>query len=397
MSELDTELQQSLTSLRFDEFALPTGLQRNINELGFQTCTEVQSQVLPYSLAQHDVCAQANTGTGKTAAFLTTLLVHCIEQTPEKPPQKGFPRALVLAPTRELALQITEDMKALSANTGVSSLAVVGGKKLKAQRDSLVNDLIDVVIATPGRLLDFMTQKVVDIGRVEILVIDEADRMLDMGFIPTVRRIVRHTPHRNQRQTMFFSATFNTEVKRLIEQWMFEPTFVEVESESIAADSIDQKFWMVSKSEKNKTLSRFFEESQPDRTLVFVNRRSEVKRVVKYLRNQKVKCEGLSGDMIQRQRTSTLNRFKQGKIQHIVATDVAGRGLHIEGISHVVNYDLPDIAEDYVHRIGRTGRAGAKGISISLVSELDGFVLPELEDLLDTKIICTTPDFEQVL
>ena len=396
MSSLDTKPSDSPTNLRFEEFALPPALQANIDALGFATCTDVQSQVLPYSLAQHDVCAQANTGTGKTAAFLATILSHCIEQDPALPARIGLPRCLVLAPTRELALQINQDMRALSKGTGIKSLAVVGGKRLSEQRDRLQNEFIEVVIATPGRLLDFMSQGTVDLTRVEILVIDEADRMLDMGFIPTVRRIVRRTPHRNQRQTMFFSATFNTDVRRLIQQWMYEPVEVEIESESIAADSVDQRFWLVSKDEKNRTLAEFFRKVKPERTLIFVNRRSEVKRVVKYLVKHNVRCEGMSGDMQQRKRTATLSRFKNGQTRHIVATDVAGRGLHIEGISHVINYDLPDIAEDYVHRIGRTGRAGATGISISLVSESDGFVLPDLEDLLENKIECTSPDLEAV-
>ena len=228
----------------------------------------------------------------------------------------------------------------------------------------------------------------------EILVIDEADRMLDMGFIPDVRRIVRQTPERRRRQTMFFSATFNDDVRRLIDQWMFEPIQVEIPSESIAADSIDQRFWIVGRDDKRRTLYEFLKRCDPPRTLIFVNRRSEVKKVMKSLHNRKVRCEGLSGDMPQRKRTAALNRFKRGEIRHIVATDVAGRGLHVEGISHVVNFDLPDIVEDYVHRIGRTGRAGAEGISISFVSEADGFVLPELEELLGHKVNCTPPDYE---
>lgn len=382
--------------LSFTELALPADLQKNIDKLGFKSCTEVQSRVLPYSLSQHDVCAQANTGTGKTAAFLTTLLVHCIEQPVRKTPEIGVPRCLVLAPTRELALQIKQDLNGLSKRLGIDSLAVIGGKRVDEQKNALVSKPIEIVIATPGRLLDFMTQGIIDTTQVEILVIDEADRMLDMGFIPAVRRIVRRTPHRKERQTMFFSATFNNDVRRLIEQWMFEPVQVEIESESIAAKSIYQRFWYVSKLEKNSVLTKFFKQCQPASVLIFVNRRSEVKRVTSYLNKKGIVCEGLSGDMEQRKRTATLNRFKEGRTKHIVATDVAGRGLHIEGISHVVNYDLPDVVEDYVHRIGRTGRAGATGVSISLVSESDGFVLPDLEDLLGDKIECTQPDFNLV-
>ncbi len=380
----------------FEELGLPEPVQRALDTLEFKTCTLVQSQVLPYSLSQHDVCAQANTGTGKTAAFLTTILTQQIEFPQEQPNPLGSPRALILAPTRELTLQIKQDMNALSKYTRIRSLAVVGGKRIKDQSDKLTHQRIDVVMATPGRLLDFMRQGLVDLSRIEILVIDEADRMLDMGFIPDVRRIVRHAPERRQRQTMFFSATFNDYVRRLIDQWMFKPIRIDVPSESIAADSVDQRFWIVGREEKNQVLYEFMQRCNPSRTLIFVNRRSEVKRVLKALQKRNVLCEGLSGDMPQRKRTAALRRFKGGETNHIVATDVAGRGLHVEGISHVVNYDLPDIVEDYVHRIGRTGRAGAEGVSISFVSEADGFVLPELEKLLDRKLDCTLPMFESV-
>ncbi|MCY4130259.1 MAG: DEAD/DEAH box helicase [Gammaproteobacteria bacterium] len=392
MDQKDKDPDSDLLS--FSELGLPESVQRAVDELEFTTCTAVQSKVLPYSLSQHDVCAQANTGTGKTAAFLTTILSQHIEFPLDQVNPIGSPRALVLAPTRELTMQIKQDMNALSRHTRIRSLAVVGGKRVKEQRDELTKRRIDVVIATPGRLLDFIGQGVVDLSRIEILVIDEADRMLDMGFIPDVRRIVRQTPERRRRQTMFFSATFNDDVRRLINQWMFEPIQVEIPSESIAADSIDQRFWVVGRDEKRQTLYKFMKRCDPIRTLIFVNRRSEVKKVTKSLQKRNIPCEGLSGEMPQRKRTATLNRFKRGETRHIVATDVAGRGLHVEGITHVVNYDLPDIVEDYVHRIGRTGRAGAEGISISFVSESDGFVLPELEELLGHKVSCTTPSYE---
>ena len=392
MDQADAASDQELLS--FTELGMPESVQRAIDELDFTTCTPVQSQVLPYSLSQHDVCAQANTGTGKTAAFLATILSQHIEFPLDRGIAIGSPRALVLAPTRELTMQIKQDMNALSKYTNIRSLAVVGGKRIKEQRDELTKRRIEVIIATPGRLIDFMGQGLLDLSHVEILVIDEADRMLDMGFIPDVRRIVRQTPDRRRRQTMFFSATFNDDVRRLIEQWMFEPVRVEIPSESIAADSIDQRFWIVGRDEKRRTLYEFMKRCDPSRTLIFVNRRSEVKKVMKSLQKRKVRCDGLSGDMPQSKRTAALNRFKRGETRHIVATDVAGRGLHVEGITHVVNYDLPDIVEDYVHRIGRTGRAGAEGISISFVSETDGFVLPELEKLLGHKVNCTPPDFE---
>ena len=379
--------------LTFSELGLPPSVQRAITALDFQLCTPVQSRVLPYSLSQYDVCAQANTGTGKTAAFLATILSQQIENPLGEANPIGAPRALILAPTRELTMQIKQDMNALSKFTDIRSLAVVGGKRVSQQREKLTRTPIEVIVATPGRLLDFMRQGLVDLSCIEILVIDEADRMLDMGFIPDVRRIVRHTPHRRVRQTMFFSATFNDDVRRLIDQWMYEPIQIEIPTESIAAESILQHFWVVEQNEKIDVLCKFMKRCKPDQSLIFVNRRSEVKKVTKSLQKRDIACEGLSGDMQQRKRTAALERFKRGKTRHIVATDVAGRGLHVEGITHVVNFDLPDIVEDYVHRIGRTGRAGAEGISISFVSERDGFVLPELEELLERKLTCTMPDY----
>lgn len=395
-SNQDQEVRDDVEILKFSELGLPYDVQKAVNRLNFTDCTEVQSQVLPYSLSQHDVCAQANTGTGKTAAFLTTILSHHIEYPLGRANQLGSPRSLILAPTRELTLQIKQDMNALSTFTDVRSIAVVGGKRVKDQRDKLTKSPIEVIIATPGRLIDFIRQGLIHLDKVEILVIDEADRMLDMGFIPDVRRIVSQTPNRSRRQTMFFSATFNRDVYRLVEQWMYEPIKVKVEPESIAAESIEQHFWVVTKEEKSQVLQQLIQQSNPDRTLIFVNRRSKVKQVSKSLRRYDINCEGLSGDLPQRKRSAILERFKSGKTKHIVATDVAGRGLHIEGISHVVNYDLPDQAEDYVHRIGRTGRAGASGISISFVSESDGFVVPEIGALLGEEPFCTPPDFRRV-
>ena len=226
----------------------------------------------------------------------------------------------------------------------------------------------------------------------EILVIDEADRMLDMGFIPDVRRIVYQTPKKRSRQTLFFSATFNDDVMNLAQQWTVDPMHVAIQPDSVATDTVDQKFWHVERSEKAATLLRFLKEHDPAHTLVFVNRRDAGRRLVDYLTRHGVDCEGLAGDIPQRKRLATLNRFKEGKINLVVATDVAGRGIHVEGISHVVNYDLPEDAEDYVHRIGRTGRAGATGISISFVSEDDAFNLPAIEEFIGESVICTHPD-----
>jgi len=378
---------------RFHDFALPVPLMRGVFELGYEYCTPIQSGVLPLSLSDYDVTGQAQTGTGKTAAFLITILTHCFENPLESPAQPGCPRALVLAPTRELALQIEGDAKALGRFMEETTMAVVGGMDFQRQRDLLHAGPIDILVATPGRLIDFVNRRDVNLRHVEILVIDEADRMLDMGFVPDVRRIVYQTPPKRKRQTLFFSATFNDDVMRLAESWTLEPEHVAIMPEQVTTDRVEQKFWLVSADHKARKLVEFINKAQPERMLIFANRRDQTHQLYRYLVKHGIECEPLAGDVPQKKRLSTLNRFKNGGIHYIVATDVAGRGIHVDGISHVVNYDLPEDSEDYVHRIGRTGRAGAEGISISFVSEDDAFNLPALEDYLGRKIQCTQPDF----
>ena len=302
------------------------------------------------------------------------------------------PRALVLAPTRELALQIEADAHDLSRHMHAHVVAVVGGMDFDRQQQQLEKRPVDILVATPGRLIDFCNRRIVSLREVEVLVIDEADRMLDMGFIPDVRRIVYQTPKKRDRQTLFFSATFNDDVMNLADQWTIDPMHVVIQPEHVAVDSVDQRFWHTSKADKAGTLVQFIQHKKPSHTLVFVNRRDQARHLVSHLNRQGIECEGLAGDIPQRKRLATLNRFKEGKTNLVVATDVAGRGIHVEGISHVINYDLPDDAEDYVHRIGRTGRAGASGISISFVSEDDAFNLPAIETFIGKEIVCTHPD-----
>jgi len=377
---------------RFHDFALPTPILHAIADLGFEYCTPIQSEVLPYSLADYDVTGQAQTGTGKTAAFLVTILTSQWEQpkSPANPP--GTPRALVLAPTRELAIQIEQDGRDLAKYLDTVIVSVVGGMDFAKQRQQLTEGPVDILVATPGRLLDFINRRVIDLSRVEILVIDEADRMLDMGFIPDVRRIVYKTPHKRERQTLFFSATFNDDVMRLAASWTLDPVHVAIEPENVAVDSVDQKFWLVSAEDKGKLLAEMVESHGWTRVMVFANRRDSTRNLHEYLRRKNVSCEMLSGEVPQRKRLSTLDRFKQGKIRVLVATDVAGRGIHVDDVSHVINFDLPEDPEDYVHRIGRTGRAGATGTSISLISEDDAFNLQAIEDYLGHPVVCTQPE-----
>ncbi len=376
----------------FAEFGLPAPLLRAIDGLGFARCTPIQSGVLPYSLSDYDITGQAQTGTGKTAAFLITILTRQYEFPLERPNPVGTPRALVLAPTRELAVQIEEDAHDLSNYMDTRVTAVYGGIDYAKQQQRLRNTDIDILVATPGRLLDYCGRGVVDLRRVEVLVIDEADRMLDIGFIPDVRRIVYQTPHKRERQTLFFSATFNDDVMRLANQWTLDPMHVAIEPETVAAEAVEQCFWMLAANEKRGALVRFVRQSEAGQMLVFVNRRDGVHRLVRYLQDRGIDCEGLAGDIPQRKRMATLNRFKDGDVRVVVATDVAGRGIHVEGITHVINYDLPEDAEYYVHRIGRTGRAGASGTSISFVAENDAFNLPAIEAFLGHPVVCTPPD-----
>ena len=376
----------------FSEFALPAEIMDAIDDLGFETCTPIQGEVLPYSLADYDVTGQAQTGTGKTAAFLITILARQLEFPLERPLPPGAARSLVLAPTRELAMQIEADARELAAYTDTRIVCLVGGIDYQRQRNLLHDGSVDILVATPGRLIDFCNQGAASLRTVEVLVIDEADRMLDMGFIPDVRRIVYQTPKKRSRQTMFFSATFNDDVMNLAAQWTLDPLHVAINPESLAVDTVEQHFWTLPRDRKRAMLLAFVRKEQPDHTLVFVNRRDQARRLVSYLQGKGVHCEGLAGDIPQRKRLATMQRFKEGKTNLVVATDVAGRGIHVDGISHVINYDLPEDPEDYVHRIGRTGRAGASGVAISFVSEDDAFDLPAIEELLGHAITCTQPE-----
>ncbi len=386
---------------RFHDFALPLPLMRAIADLGFEYCTPIQSAVLPFSLADYDITGQAQTGTGKTAAFLISIFTRLWEQP--RNPVVGKPRSLVLAPTRELALQIEDDANGLNRYCGHGVQCVVGGMDLQKQRDRLRNEPVDILVATPGRLIDFVNRRDVSLRSVEVLVIDEADRMLDMGFIPDVRRIVYQTPHKRERQTLFFSATFNDDVMRLANSWTLDPEELIIAPEHVATDTVDQQFWLVAEEDKVDLLAAFLKQhsaADPDndmlRTLTFANRRDQTHDLARDLARRGIDCEAIAGDVPQRKRLSVLNRFKSGKTPHLIATDVAGRGIHVDGISHVVNYCLPEDPEDYVHRIGRTGRAGAKGTSISLIAESDAFNLPAVAEYTGQEIACTQPPVELV-
>ena len=379
--------------MRFCDLELCPEVLAATQVLGFLYCTEIQKLCLPYALAGRDLAAKAQTGTGKTAAFLSTLITRFRRHPIEGERKHGAPRALVLAPTRELAIQIHDDAEALARFTDLNCVVIFGGMDHEKQRREL-NAPIDILVGTPGRIIDYSQSGDLDLSRAEVLVIDEADRMLDMGFIPVVRRIVYHLPRPGVRQTMLFSATLEPAVLRLVDSWMKDPEFVESEPQHIVTDLIDQRFYAVLDEQKMAVLLHVIHEEKPSRMIIFGNRKDKNMSVAARLFEYGEDAELLSGDVPQEKRLKILDRFREGKTRILVATDVAARGIHVDGISHVVNYDLPEQADDYVHRIGRTGRAGEHGISISFADEFGSFVLPQLEQYTKCEIKTVQPPQE---
>ncbi len=374
----------------FEKFGLHPHLLAAISDLGYSHCTPIQAETLPYTLKRQDMIGKAQTGTGKTAAFLITIIDHFLKN-PLQERYASEPRALIIAPTRELAIQIAEDAIGLCKHSGLNVSHVVGGMDLEKQITSLGKQTVDILVATPGRLLDLQQRGSVFLDMVDILVLDEADRMLDMGFIPQVSRIVRATPSCDYRQTLLFSATFTPEIIELSKRWTHQPVSIEIEPESVATDSVKQIVYIVTADEKYKLLYNLLTHVDLSRTIIFANRRDETRKLAEILKKQNISCAILSGEIPQHKRLKTLEDFRTGKLPVLVATDVAGRGLHVEGISHVINFSLPEDSEDYVHRIGRTGRAGTTGTSISFACEDDSFRIPNIEELLGHKLKCELP------
>ncbi|NCC51623.1 MAG: DEAD/DEAH box helicase [Spartobacteria bacterium] len=381
-------------AVRFHDLNLPDPILHAIADLKFEYCTPIQAQALPPALDGQDVSGRAQTGTGKTAAFLITIFTRLLNNPLDTTLRKATPRALVIAPTRELATQIGKEAEQLATHTGLHIVTIYGGKEYAKQKNQLLKGAVDLVIATPGRLLDLKSRHDIHLGHVEIMVIDEADRMLDMGFIPSVRQIINSTPPRAQRQTMLFSATLTPDIIRLAGQWMKDPVTVEIEPQQVAAENIDQRVYIVTNKEKFSLLFNLLQKENPERALIFVNRRDTADFLMKRLNRYKIPCSVLSGALPQNQRERTLEAFRKSSIKVLVATDVAGRGLHVEGISHVFNYNIPVDAEDYVHRIGRTGRAGSEGVSISFACDDESFYIPDIEAYLGRELVCLHPDAE---
>lgn len=380
---------------RFHDLGLSNDLLHGIYDSGFQYATPIQSEVLPLEFKGRDLIGKAQTGTGKTAAFLINI-IRKFQDEPKECSVAGKPRALIFAPTRELALQIVKDADTLTKYINFNTVAIFGGMDYTKQLDQLENEIADIVVATPGRLLDFIRRKNIDLSGVDTLVIDEADRMLDMGFIPDLRQIMMKVPEKG-RQTMLFSATISDEVLRLADKWSKDHHFVEIESESITVDTIDQYAYMVSSDDKYSLLYNLLITEESDRVIIFCNRRDEAKHLHGRLEGNDISCDILSGDLTQKKRISTLDKFKEGKIKVLVATDVAARGIHIDGVSNVYNYTLPDDPEIYVHRIGRTGRAGTLGKSAILACEETSYNLPALEEFIGKKITFLNPEPELLI
>jgi ATP-dependent RNA helicase RhlB len=377
--------QTVLTDTFFTNFDLHPLLQKGLDEAGFTRCTPIQALTLPAALTGRDVAGQAQTGTGKTCAFLVAMMNRLLTTPAVAERKDSDPRALVIAPTRELAIQIEKDAKSIGRHTGLRTALIYGGVDYDKQRQQL-KDGCDIIIATPGRLLDYYKQHVFGFEGVEVMVIDEADRMFDLGFIKDVRFIFRRLPAREQRQVLLFSATLSHRVLELAYEHMHNAEKLEVETENVTADRVRQVVYFPAKEEKMPLLLNLLERTKPTRSIIFVNTKAAAERITDRVKRQGYRVGALSGDVPQLKRQKLLQRFQEGQLDMLVCTDVAARGLHIPAVSHVFNYDLPQDAEDYVHRIGRTARLGAEGDAISFACDLYAMSLPDIETYIGQRI-----------
>ena len=377
--------EKHLSDTRFQDFDLPAELLQGIEETGFSFCTPIQAETLPHALKGHDVAGQAQTGTGKTAAFLIALYSQLLRHPADEQRRPNQVRALVLAPTRELAIQIHKDAETLGRHTGLSLGLAYGGTGYEQQRTMLAEG-VDILIGTPGRIIDYFKQHVFDLRQLQVMVLDEADRMFDLGFIKDIRFLLRRMPHPEKRLSMLFSATLSLRVTELAYEHMNNPVAIEVEAEQVTADRVNQSVYYPAMEEKIPLLLGLLKHEQPQRAIVFVNTKRAGEKVWGYLEGNGIRCGILSGDVPQKKRQRLLQEFEEGGFPVLVATDVAARGLHIPDVTHVFNYDLPQDAEDYVHRIGRTARAGASGKALSFACEEYAFSLAEIEEYIGQKI-----------
>jgi ATP-dependent RNA helicase RhlB len=374
-----------LTDTAFSDFQLPEPLMQGIVDCGFERCTPIQASTLPLTLAGQDIAGQAQTGTGKTAAFLIAMMARLLNTPAQAKRRPNQPRGFILAPTRELAIQIHKDALALGRHTNLTEGVVYGGAGYESQ-GQMLNEGVDILIATPGRVIDYFKQKLFDLMAVEVVVLDEADRMFDLGFIRDIRYLLRRMPLPEHRLTLLFSATLSARVTELAYEHMNNAKLIRITADNAAADNVRQTVYYTSNEEKIPLLLGLLRQMDPLRTIIFVNTKGAGRRVCAWLQGNGFNAAALSGDVAQNKRMKLLLDFQQGKLPILVATDVAARGLHIPDVSHVINYDLPQDAEDYIHRIGRTARAGASGDAISFACEEYAFSLPDIEQQLGHKI-----------
>ena len=377
--------EDHLSEVQFSQLNLPEKLLQGIEASGFSACTPIQAETLPLTLEQKDVAGQAQTGTGKTAAFLIACFAKLLNEPPTEQRKPNQPRAFILAPTRELAVQIHKDAVALNKTIGFSLTVAYGGAGYEQQRNDIEQG-VDILIGTPGRLIDYFKQHVYDLRALQVLVLDEADRMFDLGFIKDIRYLLRHMPKPEHRLSMLFSATLSHRVQELAYEHMNNPKHVSIEPEQITAEKVEELVFYPAKEEKIPLLLGLLKNHDPHRVLIFVNTKRMAEKIMAYLKGNDLSAAVLSGDVPQKKRLSLLNAFTSGEIDIMVATDVAARGLHIPDVSHVINFDLPNDAEDYVHRIGRTARAGSTGDAISFACDEYVFSLPEIEEFIGHKI-----------
>ncbi len=373
-----------LTDVRFTSFDLAQPLTQGIDEMGFLYCTPIQAEALPIALAGHDVAGQAQTGTGKTAAFLIAMMHHLLNSR-WSDTAMDQPRGFILAPTRELAIQIHKEAVAIGKYTGLTIGVVYGGEGYESQKEMIAAG-IDILIGTPGRVIDFFKQQLFNLRHIEVVVLDEADRMFDLGFIKDIRYLLRRMPSPDKRINMLFSATLSWRVMELAYEHMNNPQLIRIEPDNIAADKVKQTIYYTANQEKIPLLLGLLRLIDPKRTIIFVNTKHTGNQLIDYLQANGLMAEILSGDVPQKRRLRLLMQFQKGDLPLLVATDVAARGLHIPDISHVINFDLPQDPEDYVHRIGRTARAGASGDAISFACEDFAFSLPDIEAYIGHKI-----------
>lgn len=387
-------MSKHLTEKRFIDFPIHNNVLAALDDKGFEYCTPIQAKTLPYSLAGQDIAGQAQTGTGKTIAFLVATFHHLLVN--DITTKKNQPRALILAPTRELAVQIGSDAEMLVQHTGLKLALAYGGdgydKQLKA-----IEEGVDILVGTTGRVIDYVKQQIIDLNAIQVVVLDEADRMFDLGFIKDIRYLMRKCPTPANRLTMLFSATLSHRVRELAFEDMHNAEYIEIEPLQRTGHRIKEELFYPSNQEKMALLITLLEEEWPDRCIIFANTKQKCEEIWGYLVADKHRVGLLTGDIPQKKRLALLESFTQGNLDILVATDVAARGLHIPEVTHVFNYDLPDDREDYVHRIGRTGRAGEKGHSISFACERYAVNLPAIEEYIGHPIPVSQYDSQALL